>query len=86
MTPASGLFPPLPMIVARAAMVDSPWRWQAWSAKGEGRAPRYKTLTVADLATLPLKDVMAKKSSFFMWTISSHLALSIELMKAWGFE
>jgi N6-adenosine-specific RNA methylase IME4 len=81
------LFAPLPVVEGgfRVTMVDSPWRWQAWSAKGEGRAPSYKTLTAPQLATLPLKSVMAKKSSLFMWTISSHLALSIELMKEWGF-
>ena len=81
------IFAPLPPILAGAILVDPPWRWRAWSRKGEGRSAvnHYDVLDVEALKTLPVESIAAKDCALFLWAINSMLPEAFELIDAWGF-
>lgn len=47
---------------------------------------KYPTLKLPELAELPMRDLASDDSLLFMWTTGPHLANSIDLGRAWGFE
>lgn len=88
MVPASSLapFPPGPF---GCLLVDPPWGFETYG--GERATPHrtdvdhYATMSADELKALPVADIAAKDCALFMWVVSSHLAESIELARAWGF-
>lgn len=86
------MFEPLPTTPGgfAAIVADPPWSFKTWSGK-TGTPHRtaedhYSTMTVKDMYHLPVADVAAKDTALFMWTLGSHIDVSIELAKAWGFS
>jgi N6-adenosine-specific RNA methylase IME4 len=81
------IFAPLPPILAGAILADPPWRWRAWSQKGEGRSAvnHYDVLDLEALKALPVESVAAKDCALFLWAIDSMLPEALELVDAWGF-
>lgn len=73
-----------------AILADPPWAFRTFS--GENMTPHrcaedhYRTLTLEQLAALPVGEFAAKDCALFMWLVGSHLAEGIELARAWGFE
>ena len=71
-------------------LADPPWAFRTFS--GENMTPHrcaedhYRTMTLAEMQALPVGEVAAPDCALFMWTVGSHLAESIELARAWGFE
>jgi N6-adenosine-specific RNA methylase IME4 len=69
---------------------DPPWAFRTFS--GENMTPHrcaedhYRTMTLDEMSALPVRDWAAKDCALFMWIVGSHLAESIELARAWGFE
>ncbi|HZL28977.1 MAG TPA: MT-A70 family methyltransferase [Acidobacteriaceae bacterium] len=47
---------------------------------------QYPTLTLQEIAKLPLIDIARPDCLLFMWATSPHLQQAIELGKAWGFS
>jgi N6-adenosine-specific RNA methylase IME4 len=47
---------------------------------------KYPTLKLEELKKIPVLDIAKPDCLLFMWTSNPHLAQSIELAKAWGFE
>lgn len=47
---------------------------------------KYPTLKIKELMQIPIQDIAKDDCLLFMWTSNPHLAQSIELGKAWGFE
>lgn len=70
----------------RAVYCDPPWSYKTWSAKGTGRSAEqhYKTMTIDDLASLPLPDLMADDCVLFMWATWPTLRDAFRLTDAWG--
>lgn len=72
-------------------LADPPWHFRNWSADAPGQVhnrarganKHYPTTTLADLCAL--QPSTAKDAVLLMWTISSHLPESLELIRAWGF-
>jgi len=85
------LFAPLPSVPGGFTVVcpDPPWGFRSNSAAKPGRNARrhYRCLTPAEIATLPLGDVMARDSFCFLWVPGPLLAIGahIPVMRAWGF-
>lgn len=52
-----------------ALLADPPWKFRTWSAKGDGRKPPYPTLTLAELAALPVAQVAADDAVLFLWGV-----------------
>ncbi|MDR1408189.1 MAG: transcriptional regulator [Tannerella sp.] len=47
---------------------------------------KYPTLKINELKKIPLLEIAKEDCLLFMWVTNPHLALSIELGQAWGFE
>lgn len=73
-------------------LADPPWNFDNWSAdlpgmihdRQRGANKYYPTATLADICALVPPS--AKDSVLLMWTVSSHLPESLEVIKAWGFK
>lgn len=71
-------------------LADPPWSFDAYS--GDGGTPHrtaedhYPTMSLDDIAALPVRDVVAKDAAMFMWVVGSHLNQAMALGQEWGFE
>lgn len=50
-----------------------------------GAASRYERQSAEDLKALPVGRLASANSLHFMWCVSTHLKLGIELLETWGF-
>lgn len=66
-------------------LIDPPWKVVTWSEGGMGRAVEntYPTMSLAELKALRIPA--ASNALMFMWTTSTVLDQSIELLTHWGF-
>lgn len=73
----------------RVGLMDPPWRFQGRNntrfVPARGQDP-YPTMTVAELAAMPVDDVMAPDAALFMWIIDTHLDQALYLGGRWGFR
>jgi N6-adenosine-specific RNA methylase IME4 len=74
----------------KTILADPPWKWEAYSAKGDGRSAfqHYPTKTMNQLFVM--RDLLSgwayKDSVLLLWAIGSMLPHAMELMKVWGFK
>lgn len=68
-------------------LLDPPWRYLNWSAKGEAKNPsaHYDCMTLDQLKALPVGHLAAPDSACCMWAIAPMLDQAIDLMEAYGF-
>ncbi len=69
-------------------LADPPWRFQNRTGKvapEHRRLSRYDTMTVADIAALPVAAAMAEQSHCYLWVPNALLADGLAVMAAWGF-
>jgi N6-adenosine-specific RNA methylase IME4 len=52
----------------------------------ERRRLPYASLTVEEIAALPVGDLAAPDSALFLWTTNRHLPESFAVIRAWGFD
>jgi N6-adenosine-specific RNA methylase IME4 len=68
---------------------DPPWAFRTFSGQTmtshRCAEDHYGTMTLDELAALPVAKAAAPDCALFMWVVGSHLAESIELARAWGF-
>src|SRR3989338_3277829 len=66
---------------------DPPWaiRWQGSGSIGT-KPLAYPTMTMMELASLPVKDIAEDLSKLFMWTTNGFLPEALGLLKFWGFQ
>lgn len=64
---------------------DPAWRYS--NAGGNGAAENhYPTLSVEEIAALPVASIAARDSVLFLWATNPLLPEALTVMKAWGFE
>ena len=83
------LFAPLPPGPFEVIVPDPPWRFKAWSKKGEGRSAsrHYPTLTAEQIATLPVQDIAARHCVLLLWCPGWAMKQAITtVIPAWDFE
>ncbi|MYL97041.1 DNA methyltransferase [Novosphingobium sp. FGD1] len=70
-----------------ALLVDPPWRFANYSAKGETKNPsaHYSCMSLEDIAALPVAHLAAPDCALFMWATAPLLPQGCDLMQAWGF-
>jgi N6-adenosine-specific RNA methylase IME4 len=73
----SGLF--------RAIVADPPWRFEAWSAKGEDRSPNYDLMSLAGIKGLPVADLAAPDCVLLLWATNPMLPHALSVIETWGF-
>lgn len=71
----------------RTIYADPPWGWSSWSKKGEGRSAsnHYRTMTLKEIAALPISDLAEDDAVLLLWSINSMLPQALEVMQAWSF-
>ncbi len=71
----------------RVLYADPPWRFAAWSHRGEGRGAvqHYACLELDELKAFPVRDLAAPDAALFMWVVQPMLPQALELIEAWGF-
>lgn len=89
-------FADLPRNHFGAILADPPWRFRVWSgstvvqARGskstyKPASVHYNTMSVDELAALPVADLAAKDCALFVWTCWPTLLDAIKLIENWGF-
>ncbi len=85
-------FANLPRQRYQLALMDPPWAFRTHS--GKNRTPtakkfreaedHYPTMPFADMAALPVADLLEPDAVVAMWVVGSHLAEAAQLGRAWG--
>lgn len=69
---------------------DPPWHFSANSRAAPGRNPRrhYATMSIAEIAALPVGDLAATDCGLLLWITGPMLAIGahLPLLKAWRFK
>lgn len=89
-------FPDLPKGHYGAILADPPWRFEVWSGdtpvKKRGStstytsaAVHYETMTMREIARLPVDDLAADDCVLFMWACWPSIVDALRIIEAWGF-
>ena len=70
-----------------AILVDPPWRFQTYSAKGEKKSAQshYQCMNIDKIKRLPVADFAAPDCALFLWATDPLLPKAFDLIQAWGF-
>lgn len=83
-------FPPLPDQKFAVIYADPPWDYQGLQHDGTSYTSCanewYDTLRPAELKTLSVKSIAARKSILFLWVTGPQFEAGIDVMRAWGFR
>jgi N6-adenosine-specific RNA methylase IME4 len=68
-------------------LADPPWPYGTYSAKGKGRSDEahYDTMSIEDIARMPVGSWATDDAVLFLWTIKPILPRAFEVIEAWGF-
>jgi N6-adenosine-specific RNA methylase IME4 len=70
-------------------LADPPWRFTNRTGKmapEHRRLSRYGTLTMDEIATLPISAIAAQTAHLYLWVPSALLPDGLRVMSAWGFQ
>lgn len=74
----------------RVLLSDPPWAFSSNSKAKPGRNAmrHYDTMTVEEIAAMPVKELMAANAVLFLWITGPHFVAGahFKVMKAWGFK
>lgn len=77
--------PVLPEGKYRVLYADPPWSYSN-SGFNQSAASQYPTKATADIAKLPVGDLLDGSAALFLWVTSPILPDGLEVMSAWGFD
>lgn len=84
------MFEELPKDHFGCILADPPWTYKIFSKKGLGRSAErhYDTMSVSDIAAMPVVDIAADNCHLFMWVTGPCLVqgMHMPIMEAWGFR
>jgi len=69
-------------------LIDPPWRFANRTGKmapEHRRLRRYRTMSFAEIAALPIGQLAREKSHLYLWCPNALLPEGLETMRAWGF-
>lgn len=69
-------------------LADPPWRFTNRTGKvapEHRRLARYETLSVKQIAEIPVGNAAAQKSHLYLWVPNALLEEGMQVLKAWGF-
>lgn len=74
----------------RTILADPPWPISVTGKrKGKHVAPGslpYKTMTIEDIASLPVGDFAETGAHCWIWVVNQYLKEGVEIMRSWGFR
>lgn len=73
-----------------AILADPPWGYQTWSGPEKKVASRgtvapYKTMSMDEIAQLPVADLAADDCVLFLWVVWPTMPEALRIIDAWGF-
>lgn len=80
-----GIFRGLPRRAFGLIHVDPPWHFKA-GINARHPAAKYKTMKLAEIKALPIRELAAPDCALFIWSSGVWLDQSIQVGKAWGFR
>jgi len=70
-------------------LADPPWAFRTFAKKDQTphrtKEDHYKTMSLEDLAAIPVNEWAADNCALFMWVVDSNLPDAMKLIEAWGF-
>ena len=69
-------------------LADPPWRFTNRTGKvapEHKRLSRYVTLTMKEINSLPVKDVLTETAHLYLWVPNALLQEGLKVLKSWGF-
>ena len=86
--PRDHIFAGLPARSAGVILADPPWHFRCHTDDVGSRDPRkyYRTMSMADICALPVKDIAANDCHLFLWVTGPMLEFSFEVIQEWGFR
>ena len=66
-------------------LADPPWRYEHIRTKSRRVENHYPTMTVGDIAVLPIASIAADDAVLFMWATNPKLPEALHVMASWGF-
>jgi len=73
----------------RTILADPPWQFQNRTGKvapEHKRLSRYGTMTLDEIARLPIASAMAEVCHLYLWVPNALLPDGLAVLKAWGFQ
>jgi len=70
-------------------LADPPWRFQNRTGKvapEHRRLNRYGTMTLEEIAALPVAKISAERAHLYLWVPNALLLEGLRVLEAWGFE
>jgi N6-adenosine-specific RNA methylase IME4 len=78
--------PPLPTGPFRVIVMDPPWHYDKRPEDASHRAALpYPSMTLDEIAALPIASIAAEDCILWLWTTNAHLFDCPRLLPAWGF-
>jgi N6-adenosine-specific RNA methylase IME4 len=71
-----------------AILIDSPWPFATWSARGRDRSAdnHYDLMTLEDIAALDVGQYAREDCALFPWVTWPSLPEALMVIEAWGFK
>jgi N6-adenosine-specific RNA methylase IME4 len=69
-------------------VADPPWRFTNRTGKvapEHRRLARYDTMSISEIAALPVRDVAADRSHCYLWTPNALVPDALQVLASWGF-
>jgi N6-adenosine-specific RNA methylase IME4 len=69
-------------------LIDPPWRFTNRTGKvapEHRRLRRYRTMSFAEIAALPVGELALPQSHLYLWCPNALVAEGLEILRAWGF-
>lgn len=76
--------PPFPEATYDVVYADPPWFYYGSQLKDAAAAKHYPLMTQEELAELPVRRIMAKRATLFLWATGPRLNFAVELIERWG--
>lgn len=70
-------------------LADPPWQFQNRTGKvapEHRRLARYPTMSLSQIAALPVKNVLTKTAHLYLWVPNALLPEGLQVMEQWGFR
>jgi len=67
-------------------VIDPPWPFKTWSAKGEGKSAsmHYRIMTLADIMALLVRGLLKDDAVVLLWATGPMFPGALAVMQAWG--
>lgn len=76
----------LPLFSYDLVVIDPPWPWKSYSAKGLGKSPeaQYATMSMDDIAVMPVGQLLAPGAMLVTWGTWPLIERQSAIMRGWG--